>query len=68
MQYLCPHCQSPIYSRKLKICGVCEKPLPEALLLSEKQITILKQQDEGLEKRAKEFDQSIRYIGDSGGV
>ena len=55
MEYRCPHCQSPIYSRKLKICGVCEKPLPENLLLSDKQIMILKKQDEAIEKRAKEF-------------
>ncbi|HTL74522.1 MAG TPA: hypothetical protein VL863_14570 [bacterium] len=55
MEFLCPHCQSPIYSRKLKICGVCEKPLPENLLLSGEQISFLKKQDETVEKRAKEF-------------
>ncbi len=55
MQFLCPHCQAPIYSRKQKICGVCEKSLPPELLLSEKQIAILKKQDEQMEKRAKEF-------------
>jgi predicted amidophosphoribosyltransferase len=55
MEFRCPHCQSPIYSRKQKICGVCEKPLPEELLLSEKQTAFLKRQDEQMEKRAKEF-------------
>jgi predicted amidophosphoribosyltransferase len=55
MQFLCPHCQAPIYSRKHKICGVCEKPLPEALLLNGGQIAFLKKQDEQIEKRAKEF-------------
>ena len=59
MEYRCPHCQSPIYSRKQKICGVCEKPLPEELLLSEKQIATLKKQDEAMEKRAKEFNPEI---------
>jgi len=55
MEFRCPHCQSPIYSRKQKICGVCEKSLPPELLLSDKQIAILKRQDEQMEKRAKEF-------------
>lgn len=55
MQFLCPHCQSPIYSRKHEICGVCEKPLSEALLLNGGQVAFLKKQDEQIEKRAKEF-------------
>ena len=55
MEFRCPHCNAPIYSRKLKICGVCEKPLPPELLLSDKQIAILKKQDEQMEKRAREF-------------
>jgi uncharacterized Zn finger protein (UPF0148 family) len=55
MEFHCPHCQSPIYSRKQKICGVCEKPLPAELLLSENQVAFLKKQDEQVEKRAKEF-------------
>ena len=56
MQFICPHCQSPVYSRKNKICGVCEKLLPAELLLTEKQVLILKKQDEQMEKRAKEFN------------
>ena len=55
MEFRCPHCNAPIYSRKTKICGVCEKPVPSELLLSDKQIEILKKQDEQMEKRAKEF-------------
>jgi predicted amidophosphoribosyltransferase len=68
MEFCCPHCNAPIYSRKQKICGVCEKSLPPELLLSDKQIEVLKKQEGQMEKRTKEFDQSIRYIGDSGGV
>jgi hypothetical protein len=65
MEFHCPHCQSPIYSRKQKICGVCEKPLPGELLLSGKQITLLKKQDEAMEKRAKQFNPNIcRGSGD----
>jgi hypothetical protein len=66
MEFRCPNCNSPIYSRKNKICGVCEKPLPEELLLSDKQITILKKQDEQMEKRAKEFNPEICHDSGSG--
>jgi hypothetical protein len=59
MEFRCPHCQSPIYSRKNKICGVCEKPLPAELLLSDKQVSFLKKQDDEMEKRAKEFNPEI---------
>lgn len=71
MQFTCPHCQSPIYSRKQKVCGVCEKPLPKELLLSDEQIARLKKQDEACEKRAKEFQLPNSDYGsgmDIGGV
>jgi hypothetical protein len=59
MEFRCPYCQAPIYSRKNKICGVCEKPLPEELLLSDEQIVALKKEMEAEEKRTKEFKQQI---------
>jgi predicted nucleic acid-binding Zn ribbon protein len=31
----CPHCQSIIYSRKAKLCGVCSQPIPNELRFSE---------------------------------
>jgi hypothetical protein len=34
---------------------VCKKTLPAELLLSDKQIAVLKKQDEEIEKRAREF-------------
>jgi predicted amidophosphoribosyltransferase len=55
MEFRCPNCQSPIYSRKSKICGVCEKPLPEELLLSDEQVAALMKQTEKEEKKANEF-------------
>ena len=33
----CPHCDSVVYSRRHKLCGVCSEPLPEACLFSEAQ-------------------------------
>jgi hypothetical protein len=44
---------------------VCEKPLPEELLLSDQQIALLKKQDAEMEKRAKAFNPEIcRGTGD----
>ncbi len=60
MEFSCPHCHSPIYSRKLKICGVCEKPLPKELLLTDEQTIFLKRQDDEVEKRAKEFNPKVQ--------
>jgi reverse gyrase len=55
MEFRCPNCNAPIYSRKNKICGVCEKPLPEELLLNDEQIALLKKQMEQEEKRPMNF-------------
>ena len=55
MEFRCPNCHSLIYSRKNKICGVCERPLPEELILNGDQIALLKKQMEHEEKRANEF-------------
>jgi hypothetical protein len=30
----CPECQSVIYSRRHRLCGVCNQPLPDHLLFS----------------------------------
>jgi hypothetical protein len=59
MEFRCPYCQSPIYSRKNKICGVCEKPLPKELLMNDAEIAFWKKEMEEEEKRTKEFKQQI---------
>jgi hypothetical protein len=61
MEFRCPYCQAPIYSRKNKICGVCEKPLPKELLLTDEQIALLKKQTDAEEKRAKEFNPQVSH-------
>lgn len=33
----CPHCNSVVYSRRHKLCGVCAEPLPAACLFSDEQ-------------------------------
>lgn len=53
MRFLCPHCQAPIYSRKNKICGVCEQPLPKELLMNEAEIAFWKRQMDKEEKKPK---------------
>jgi len=63
MEYRCPYCNAPIYSRKNRICGVCEKPLPAELLLSDEQIAALKKQSDLEEKEAKDFRQQMNDLG-----
>jgi hypothetical protein len=63
MEFHCPYCNAPIYSRKNKICGVCEKPLPSELLFSEEQAAALKKQSDLEEKEAKEFGQQLKDVG-----
>ena len=69
MEFRCPYCHAPIYSRKNKVCGVCEKPLPEELLLSDEQIAALKKEMDAEEKRTQQFKQQMDDIGphDHGG-
>ena len=54
MDFRCPLCQSLIYSRKNKLCGVCGKPLPAELLFTDEQIAALKKESDQEEKRAKD--------------
>ena len=68
MEFCCPYCHAPIYSRKSKLCGVCERPLPKELLLSDEQTAFLNREMADEEKRAKEFGQQLKNLGphDSG--
>jgi hypothetical protein len=63
MEFCCPNCHSPIYSRKLKICGVCEKPLPKEFWMNDAEIAFWKKQMDNEEKEAKEFGQQLKDIG-----
>jgi predicted amidophosphoribosyltransferase len=63
MEFRCPYCNAPIYSRKNKICGVCEKPLPKELLLSDDQIATLKKEMDQEEKQTEEFKKQIDDVG-----
>jgi|GEM_PF-2477103 len=67
MEFRCPNCQAPIYSRKLKICGVCEKPLPKELLMNDAEIAFWKKQMDKEEKEAKDFGRQINDIGSHDG-
>jgi predicted amidophosphoribosyltransferase len=63
MEFRCPNCHAPIYSRKNKICGVCEKPLPKELLMNDAEIAFWKKEMDEEEKRSKEFKQQIDDVG-----
>ena len=69
MEFRCPYCQAPIYSRKLKVCGVCERPLPKELLMNAAEIAFWKKEMDQEEKEAKEFRQQINDVAnhDHGG-
>ena len=67
MEFRCPHCNSAIYSRKLKICGVCEKPLPKELLMNDAEIAFWKREMDKEENKAKEFGQQLKDIGQHDG-
>jgi hypothetical protein len=68
MEFVCPHCHSPIYSRKNKLCGVCEQPLPPELLMSPEQAARLKQQLAEEEKRAKAFNPIVQHDSHEPGI
>ncbi len=63
MEFRCPYCNAPIYSRKNKICGVCEKPLPKELLMNDAEIAFWKKETDQEEKQTKEFKQQIDNVG-----
>ena len=63
MEFRCPNCNAPIYSRKLKICGVCEKPLPKELLMNDAEIAFWKKEMDKEEKEAKDFGQQLKDLG-----
>jgi len=63
MEFRCPNCQAPIYSRKNKICGVCEKPLPKELLMNNAEIAFWKKEMDKEEKEAKQFGQQLKDLG-----
>ena len=66
MEFRCPFCNAPIYSRKNKICGVCEKPLPAELLFNDEQVKSLNEEMDKEEKEAKDFEQQMNDLGPHG--
>ena len=63
MEFRCPNCHSLIYSRKNKICGVCEQPLPKEFWMSDAEKTFWKQEMDKEEKLAKDFGQQLKDLG-----
>lgn len=63
MEFICPNCKSPIYSRKNKICGVCEKPLPKEFLMNDAEIAFWQKEMDKVEREAKQFGQQLKVLG-----
>ena len=51
MIFQCPHCDRPIYNRRINRCEFCHEVIPESLLLSDSQIAQLDQARAEEEKR-----------------
>ena len=63
MVFRCPYCNAPIYSRKNKICSVCEKPLPKELLMNDAEIAFWKKEMDEEEKQTEEFKKQMDNVG-----
>jgi len=63
MEFRCPYCDAPIYSRKDKICGVCEKPLPKEFWMSDEEKAFWKREMDKEEKQTKDFEQQLKDLG-----
>ena len=63
MENKCPDCGSVIYSRKNVLCGVCGKRLPDSLLFTPAERTVVEEQMADARRRAKK----ARESGDSNG-
>jgi hypothetical protein len=55
MEYRCPKCNSPIYSRKNKLCGKCGSILPEELLFNAKQTKFIEGQIQDSNIKRRDF-------------
>jgi hypothetical protein len=55
MELHCPACGSIIYSRRSKLCGICDAPLPEELRITGPQA-------EKIGKLVKDMQQNIRRM------
>lgn len=63
MELHCPNCNAPIYSRKSRICGVCEKPLPQEFWMSDTEKKFWKQEMDKEKKQTKDFEQQMNDLG-----
>ena len=55
MEFRCPHCNSIVYSRRNKLCGVCGAELPPEVLFTKEEAEAWEKQMLKEKKRAQEF-------------
>jgi hypothetical protein len=62
----CPECDSIVYSRRHRLCGVCNQPLPEHLLFSVREAARIEQllQTERLRHRQWMEQRKLHELGD----
>ena len=61
----CPECDSVVYSRRHRLCGVCNQPLPEHLLFNVMEAARIEQllQTERLRHRQWMQQRKLRELG-----
>jgi uncharacterized Zn finger protein (UPF0148 family) len=54
MQHKCPHCGSVVYSRRNVLCGVCGKRLPDSVLFTAEERTVVERELAEAKRRARQ--------------
>ena len=72
----CPHCQSPILSRRNPLCSTCRNPLPEEVVFTAAELEQVEATERGREeacklrdeRRAKAIAGRLQAEGGNGGA
>ena len=57
MAFHCPHCQAVVLSRRNKLCGFCQEPLPVEIVLTPAQIAAIEAEEQERETARKLRDE-----------
>lgn len=57
MKLVCPSCSRPILSRRNKLCGFCQEPLPTELVFTPEQVAAIEAEEHERESARKLRDE-----------
>lgn len=66
MEHRCPSCQSPLYSRRTRVCGQCGAALPREMFVTDEQVQTHEKEREWARKLADAFDAQSKSIRSGG--